>query len=117
MQKHRILYDKFEDMASPAPVIDNTKCVLCDECLMVKPQPNCIVEIADVNRDAAGKIIGYERVVPALSSPLYYNTLFIDERECIRCYACVEACPTNAISPANISDLKTLRVPPLKHSD
>jgi hypothetical protein len=34
MPSDHILYDKFEDLRSPAPVIDNAKCVLCDECLM-----------------------------------------------------------------------------------
>lgn len=99
MPRQHILYDKFEDMRSPSPVIDNVKCVLCDECLAVKPQANCIVEVAKLYRDASGAITGYERVDPAHSSGLYYNTLYIDERECIRCYACVEACPTKAISP------------------
>jgi NAD(P)H-flavin reductase len=109
MPKNRILYDKFEDMSSPAPVIDNTKCVLCDECLMVKPQQNCIVEVSKLNCDPSGKVTSYERVVPVLSSPLYYNTLYIDEHQCIRCYACVEACPTNAISPTNQHQPKVLR--------
>jgi ferredoxin len=35
--------------------------------------------------------------------------LYIDERECIRCGACVEACPTNAISPGNSRNPKVLR--------
>jgi len=109
MDKKRMLFDKFEDMSSPAPVIDNTKCVLCDECLMVKPQQNCIIEASQITRNSNGDITSYERVAPAVSSPLYYNSLFIDESECIRCYACVEACPTKAISPSNNRDYKTLR--------
>jgi NAD-dependent dihydropyrimidine dehydrogenase PreA subunit len=109
MPKGHILYDKFEDMRSPAPVIDNIKCVLCDECLMAKPQPNCIVEVSKLYRDAVGQVTGYERVDPARSSGIYYNTLYIDERECIRCGACVEACPTNAISPGNSRNPRALR--------
>jgi NAD(P)H-flavin reductase len=93
-----IYYDKFEDMRSPAPVIDNQKCVLCDECLMVKATDNCIVEATNFKRDANG-ITDFERVQPAHSSGLYYNALYIDEKECIRCYACVEACPHKAINP------------------
>jgi NAD-dependent dihydropyrimidine dehydrogenase PreA subunit len=54
-----------------------------------------------MNRDTTGQVSGYERMVPAQSAGLYYNTLYIDERECIRCYACVEVCPTKAISPGN----------------
>lgn len=93
-----IYYDKFEDMRSPAPVIDNQMCVLCDECLMVKATENCIVEATNFKRDDDG-ITEFERVKPAHSSGLYYNALYIDEKECIRCYACVEACPHKAINP------------------
>ncbi len=100
LSKANIYYDKFEDARSPLPVIDNTKCVLCDECLMVKPVSNCIVEVSQLrgNGDAAGTM-EFERVEPSATSGLYYNTLYINERECIRCYACVEICPAEAISP------------------
>jgi NAD(P)H-flavin reductase len=94
-----IRYDKFEDARSPAPVVDNTKCVLCDECLMVKPVANCLVEATNFQLNGGGTVSGFERVQPAHTSGLYYNSLFIDENECIRCYACVEACPHDAISP------------------
>jgi NAD(P)H-flavin reductase len=109
MPKKHILYDKFEDMSSPAPVIDNAKCVLCDECLMAKPQSNCIVDVSKLHRDATGQVTGYERVDPAQTSGLYYNLLYIDERECIRCGACIEACPTKAISPSNSRNPRVLR--------
>lgn len=97
-----IRFDKFEDVRSPAPIIDNTKCVLCDECLLVKPVENCIIEatnftISGVARNR--KVTDFERVQPGQTSGLYYNSLFIDETECIRCYACVDACPHKAISP------------------
>jgi len=95
-----IYFDKFEDFRSPAPVVDNTKCVLCDECLMVKPTPNCLVEATNFKINGAGNVSSFERVQPAQTSGLYYNSLFIDENECIRCFACVEACPHDAISVA-----------------
>jgi NAD(P)H-flavin reductase/NAD-dependent dihydropyrimidine dehydrogenase PreA subunit len=105
-----IHYDKFEDSTSPAPVIDNKLCVLCDECLLVKPIPNCIVEVAGLKPDGgAGKFSAYERIDPAYTSGLYYNTLYIDSTECIRCYACVEACPVGAISPHFDTVPQTLR--------
>ena len=104
-----IYYDKFEDARSPAPVIDNTKCVLCDECLMVKPTANCIVEVSKLIKGENGSFGSYERVDPAYTSGLYYNTLFIDEKECIRCYACVDACPAGAISPSYSKTPRTLR--------
>lgn len=95
-----IHFDKFEDAASPAPVINNSVCVICDECLLVKPMDNCIVEVATLKgNNASTGFAGYERVDPAYTSGIYYNTLFIDPKECIRCYACVDACPVGAISP------------------
>ena len=94
-----IYFDKFEDARSPAPVIDNAKCVLCDECLMAKPIKSCIVEATNF-KVSNGDVTSFERVQPAHTSGLYYNSLFIDENECIRCYACVDACPHDAISPA-----------------
>ena len=104
-----IFYDKFEDASSPAPVIDNTKCVLCDECLLVKPAENCIIEVSKLIRNSGTGSDRYEVVKPSETSGLYYNTLYIDERECIRCYACVDACPANAISPDHDRTPKTLR--------
>lgn len=98
MSRDRIYFDKFEDTSSPAPFIDNSKCVLCDECLFVRATDNCIVEASRIYQDKQGRLTGYERVQPASTSGLYYNSLFIDERECIRCGSCVEACPANAIS-------------------
>ncbi len=106
MDVNDIRYDKFEDASSPVPVIDNSKCVLCDECLMVKPIDKCIVEVIDLNN---GNGSGYRPVIPAQTSGLYYNSLYIDESECIRCYACVDACPADAINPNYAKELKTLR--------
>ena len=105
-----MFFDKFEDARSPAPVIDNTKCVLCDECLLVKPTAGCIVETAKLGKiKDNGKYADIERIDPAYTSGLYYNTLYIDEDECIRCYACVHACPAKAISPQYDLEPKTLR--------
>lgn len=107
-----IFYDKFEDARSPLPVIDNTKCVLCDECLMVKPVENCIVEVSSLRRTdgnaPAPGTMDFEKVEPAATAGLYYNTLYINEKECIRCYACVEICPAKAISPEFMALPETL---------
>ena len=105
----RIYYDKFEDASSPAPVIDNSKCVLCDECLLVKPIENCIVEASEFIFGENDEVIDYKRVNPAHTSGLYYNSLYIDENECIRCFACVDRCPTGAISPSNLVKPNMLR--------
>ena len=104
-----IYRDVFEDASSPAPVIDNVKCVLCDECLLVKPVANCIVEVSGLEIGKNGRVTGFDLIKPALTSGLYYNALVIDESECIRCYGCVDACPHDAISPDNESVANTLR--------
>ena len=105
-----MFFDKFEDARSPAPVIDNSKCVLCDECLLVKPTADCIVETASLSaKKENGKFANIERIDPAFTSGLYYNTLYINEDKCIRCYACVHACPHDAISPQHDLEPKTLR--------
>ena len=57
-----MFFDKFEDARSPAPVIDNSKCVLCDECLLVKPTADCIVETASLSgKKDNGKFANIER--------------------------------------------------------
>ncbi len=108
----RIHYDKFEDARSPAPVIDNAKCVVCDECLLVKPVADCIVEATNFSIMGIGKnrkVEDFSRVSPRETSGIYYNSLYIDESKCIRCFACVDACPHDAISPDNGQVPKTLR--------
>jgi NAD(P)H-flavin reductase len=95
----RIHYDKFEDATSPAPVIDNRICVVCDECLLVKPIDNCIVEVATLKANGGNTFYGYERIDPAYTAGIYHNTLYIDSTQCIRCNACVDVCPVGAISP------------------
>ena len=101
-----IRYDKFEDARSPAPVIDNAKCVLCDECLMVRPSEGCINEITQLKNNGPS---GYEKLRPGDTSGLYYNTLYIDDDQCIRCWACVDVCPVGAIDPGYSTQPKTLR--------
>ena len=104
-----IRYDKFEDVRSPAPVIDNQKCTLCDECLLVKPVENCIVELSDFSHSRQTGMTNAKNIVPGQTSGLYYNTLFINNDQCIRCYACVDACPHKAISPKNKAAPSMLR--------
>lgn len=115
VSKNQIYADVFEDASSPAPTVDNSKCVLCDECLLVKPIENCIIEASGSFREDE-HFRGFETINPGLSSGLYYNTLFIDPDKCIRCHACVSACPHDAISVGVTKPIRTLRRsgPPLK---
>ena len=77
---------------------------------MYKRQAGCIVETAKLGKlKDNGKYADIERIDPAYTSGLYYNTLYINEDECIRCYACVHACPAKAISPQYDLEPKTLR--------
>jgi NADPH-dependent glutamate synthase beta subunit-like oxidoreductase/ferredoxin len=78
-------------------IIDQ-RCVLCDECLKVKPVADCIVEITGLVRDEEGRITGLERFEPGRSDSLYYNRLWIDQDQCIRCGQCEVVCPVNAIT-------------------
>jgi len=73
-------------------------CVLCDECLKVKPVEGCIVEIASLLRDEEGRVLGYTKVEKGGTDSLYYNRLWIDQSQCIRCGLCEAVCPVNAIT-------------------
>ena len=83
--------------------IVDAKCVLCDECLKVKPVPGCIVEVAAVLQDDAGRVTGYRRVEPGGTDSLYYNRLWIDQNQCVRCGQCEAVCPVNAITIQKVS--------------
>ncbi len=110
MARTRIYRDVFEDASSPAPVIDNRRCVLCDECLLVRPVSGCIVESGGLEV-AAGEVRAVKPLEPGRTSGLYYNSLVIDPERCIRCSACVSACPHGAISASYPRHADTLRQP------
>jgi NAD(P)H-flavin reductase len=90
--------DVFEDRSTPAPVIDNRRCVLCDECLLVRPVAGCIVETGCSSSDANGVLRDYRAIEPGKTAGLYYSGLAIDAQKCIRCSACISVCPHGAIS-------------------
>ncbi len=93
-----IARDLFTDLRSPAPVLDDHRCMLCDECLLVRPVAACIVEAAAIDLAPDGRLRSYTPIVPLHTAGLYYHRLAIDDARCIRCYACVQACPHDAIS-------------------
>lgn len=107
----RIYRDVFEDASSPAPVIDNRRCVLCDECLLVRPVADCIVEAGGLGPSADGSLGDVQALVPGETTGLYYNSLVVDAARCIRCSACVNACPHGAISPGFSAVVDTLQHP------
>ncbi len=93
----QIVRDLFTDLRAPAPTLDNRRCLLCDECLLVRPVAGCIVEASgiEIGLASARTIIP---VLPTQTAGLYYHQLVIDDAQCIRCYACVHACPHDALS-------------------
>jgi formate hydrogenlyase subunit 6/NADH:ubiquinone oxidoreductase subunit I len=70
---------------------------------MVKPVPDCIMEVSALLRDERGVITGYKPVVKDETDSLYYSRLWIDQNKCIRCGACEAVCPVNAISIQKVS--------------
>lgn len=78
--------------------IVDSRCVLCDECLKVKPVDGCIVEISALVEDVEGRVQGLERLRPGEADSLYYNRLWIDQNQCVRCGRCETVCPTGAIT-------------------
>ena len=77
--------------------INNSLCVLCDECLLVKPIKDCIVEVSDI-QDIKDGDTDYKRIIPRKSIGVYHGKLLIDHKKCVRCGECEKVCPTNAIT-------------------
>ncbi len=84
--------------------IDPDRCIFCDWCIKAKPRPNCIVKAADLVHDREGRIVTHS---PAQSTEAT-KLIWINQADCIRCNACVEACPVDAISVQRVS-LRTVR--------
>ncbi|MCE9616269.1 MAG: FAD-dependent oxidoreductase [Lentisphaerae bacterium] len=92
--------------------IDISRCIKCDQCVQVKPRPACIVRVTAVHTDTHGRVTGYKE-----SAGINYDAeYYIDQKECIRCNACLEVCPTECISVQKVSGC-TIGVNALKASD
>ncbi|MGR8919260.1 MAG: 4Fe-4S binding protein [Gammaproteobacteria bacterium] len=100
--------DLFEDASAPAPAIDNRRCVLCDECLLVRPVDGCIVEASLLAADGEASPRPIAPIEPGHTAGLYYNALAVDPERCIRCLACVNACPHGAIVTGAAVPARTL---------
>jgi ferredoxin len=79
--------------------IDPTLCTSCDLCLNVKPRADCIVKVTGFAYDDAGRITGFQRADEDDKSA----RLWINQSDCIRCGACIEVCPDDAISLQKVS--------------
>jgi formate dehydrogenase major subunit len=82
--------------------IDQDKCIKCDWCLKAKPRPECILMLKDISHDEEGKAVSWE----ATDYVREMNLIWINQDECIRCGACLTACPVDAINLQKVS-LKT----------
>jgi ferredoxin len=73
--------------------------VYCDWCIKAKPRPECILKIKELKYDDEQRIVGWEIAEKADD----VNMIWINQDDCIRCGACVAACPVDCISIQKVS--------------
>jgi formate dehydrogenase major subunit len=79
--------------------IDSDKCIYCDWCIKAKPRPECILKVKELKYADDGRIVGWDIAEKADD----VNMIWINQDDCIRCGACVAACPVDAISIQKVS--------------
>ena len=79
--------------------IDPVKCILCDWCLKARIRPECILPLKTFQQDEQGTVVGWELSEHRSTR----RRVWINEEECIRCGACIEACPVDAITLHKVS--------------
>jgi formate dehydrogenase major subunit len=77
-------------------------CVLCDECLLVRPVNECIKEVSSKSISSDGQV-NIKRIKPGKSHGIYHGLLYIDPKVCVRCGECEKACPTGAIKLTKVT--------------
>jgi formate dehydrogenase major subunit len=86
--------------------IDPDRCIYCDWCIKAKPRPECILKIKALHHNEDGTVAGWD----IAEKQDDVNLIWINQEDCIRCGACVDACPVDAISIQKVS----LRTEPVK---
>ena len=79
--------------------IDQDKCIKCDWCLKARPRPECILMLKHIQRDGEGRVVSWD----AAETMQEMNLIWINPDECIRCGACIRACPVDAINLQKVS--------------
>ncbi|MEE9368220.1 MAG: FAD-dependent oxidoreductase [Pontiella sp.] len=79
--------------------IDQDKCIKCDWCLKARPRPECILMLKDISYDDGGRVVAFEETDTVRDMKM----IWINQDECIRCGACIKACPVDAITLQKIS--------------
>ena len=74
--------------------IDADKCIYCDWCIKAKPRPDCILKIKELHYNPDGSVAGWD----IAETQDDVNLIWINQEDCIRCNACVDACPVDCIS-------------------
>lgn len=81
--------------------IDHDKCIYCDWCIKAKPRPRCILKVKELACDEQGRTVDFK--IAATSEETKF--IYINQEDCIRCHACVQACPVNCISVQKVSKI------------
>jgi NADPH-dependent glutamate synthase beta subunit-like oxidoreductase len=79
--------------------IDQNACIRCDWCLKVKPRTECILMLKELRHDDEGRVVAWD-VADTMGE---MKMIWINQDECIRCGACLEACPVDAITLQKVS--------------
>ena len=79
--------------------IDHDRCIYCDWCVKAKPRPNCILKVKELVKDNQGRTVDFEIARTSEETKFIY----INQEDCIRCHACVQACPVDCISVQKVS--------------